>query len=185
MCVLAASGFLLNTTALPPRYGIVLIPPILFLIYGVLPKQRAWAIANYDAGFGTLLHTVRVPVELSLYYLFLYKQVPELMTFEGRNFDILAGLTAPIIYLLHIKNKLSRTSLIIWNVVSLLLVTFILINGALSAELPFQQFAFDQPNVAMKYAPYVLLPGLIVPMVMYTHLIAIFKFGKTNFAARC
>ena len=39
----------------------------------------------------TLLHIVRVPVEIVLYWLFISKAIPGLMTFNGRNFDILAG----------------------------------------------------------------------------------------------
>ena len=57
----------------------------------------------------TGLNTVRVVVELVLYWLFLAKTVPELMTFEGRNYDIFSGLTAPFIaYFGLIKHKLSR-----------------------------------------------------------------------------
>jgi hypothetical protein len=48
----------------------------------------------------TLLHIIRIPVELGLYWLFIYKAIPQLMTFEGRNFDILVGLTVPFDLLL-------------------------------------------------------------------------------------
>lgn len=43
------------------------------------------------------VHIIRIPVELVLYRLFLNGIVSELMTFKGRNFDILAGITAPLI----------------------------------------------------------------------------------------
>jgi len=99
----------------------------------------------------------------------MHDMVPELMTFEGRNFDILAGLTAPLITWLLYKKKISDKGFIFWNVLSLCLVSFILLNGLLSAELPFQQFAFDQPNKAVAYFPYILLPAIIVPIVIYTH----------------
>ncbi len=100
------------------------------------------------------------------------------MTFAGRNFDILAGITAPIFDFLFIKNIISKNVMIFWNIISLCLVLFILINGILSAELPFQQFAFDQPNRAIAFFPYILLPATVVPLVVYTHLTDIYKLGK-------
>ncbi|TAH22438.1 MAG: hypothetical protein EAZ08_00730 [Cytophagales bacterium] len=41
------------------------------------------------------LNIVRIPVEIILFWLFVNKAIPELMTFEGRNLDIIAGITAP------------------------------------------------------------------------------------------
>ena len=92
------------------------------------------------------------------------------MTFEGRNFDVLAGLTAPVIGTLILTKRAGNGLLIAWNVAALCLVSFILINGILSAELPFQQFGFEQPNRAVNYFPFVLLSAVIVPIVLYTHL---------------
>ncbi|MFT4681083.1 MAG: hypothetical protein ACI9YU_000920, partial [Flavobacteriales bacterium] len=123
----------------------------------------------------TFLHTVRIPVEICLFLLFSHGMVPELMTFEGRNFDILAGITAPVIGFLFLKNWIGTKGMIAWNAVSLGLVLFILVNGVLSTELPFQQFAFDQPNRAMMYVPFVLLPATVVPIVVFTHITDILK----------
>jgi len=145
--VLAYNGFYENTTALPPRFVFLLPPLVLAIIYGLRPKQRQWIIQNRNLKTSTLLHTVR-----------------------GRNFDILAGLTAPIMAWLLWKKKLSLRTLYVWNIICLCLVLLIAANGLLSAPLPFQQFAFDQPNIALLKFPYILLPGLIVPVVVYTHL---------------
>lgn len=127
----------------------------------------------------TLVHIVRIPVEIVLYWLFLYEKVPELMTFEGRNFDILAGLTAPIVYYFgFVKKKLDRKFIVIWNGLGLLLLMNIVINAILSAPLPFQQFAFDQPNIAIFYFPFIWLPTFIVPVVLFAHMVAIQRLFK-------
>ena len=42
--------------------------------------------------------------------------------------------------------------------------------GLLSAELPIQQLAFDQPIKAIAFFPYILLPAVVVPLVIYIHL---------------
>jgi hypothetical protein len=96
------------------------------------------------------------------------------MTFEGRNFDILAGITAPFVAYVGItKGKLNKSVLLIWNILCLGLLLNIVINALLSAPSPIQQFAFDQPNVAILNFPYSWLPTCIVPIVLFAHLAAI------------
>ncbi len=104
--------------------------------------------------------------------------IPELMTFEGRNFDIVVGITAPIIGMLYLNSKISKQGLFVWNVIGLFLVIFIFINGILSSELPFQQFGFEQSNRGINYFSFVLLPATIIPIVIYTHIIDLIKLKK-------
>jgi len=176
--ILAYSGFYQNTQTTPPRFALVLIPSTILIIYGLLPKQQKWVFNNRDSKISTFLHAIRLPVEIVLHGLFTHKMVPELMTFEGRNFDIIMGITAPIVGWLFLKNKMSKQALIAWNVVGLFLILFILFNGLLSAELPFQKFGFEQPNRAVSYFPFILLPATIVPIVVWTHITDIIKLRK-------
>ena len=176
--LLAYFGFYQNTQTIFPRFSLVLLPTILFMIYGLLPKQRNLFLERHKLKLSTFLHLVRIPVEIVLFFLFLNKMIPELMTFEGRNFDIITGLTSPIIGVLYLKDKIENTSMLVWNCIGLCLVLIILFYGILSAELPFQQFGFNQPNKAINYFPFVLLPAVIVPIVIYTHIIDITIFIK-------
>lgn len=119
----------------------------------------------------TYIHTVRIPVEIVLYLLFVNNVVPELMTFEGRNFDIFAGITAPIIgYYCFKSTKIKKTILLLWNGISLCLLFNIIVNALLSAPSPIQKYAFDQPHIAILYFPYSWLPTFIVPIVLFSHL---------------
>ena len=93
---------------------------------------------------------MRIPVELVLFWLFLSKTIPELMTFEGRNFDIIAGITAPFIaYFGLTKTDLSRQIILIWNFICLGLLVNIVVTALFSAPSPIQKFAFEQPNIAI------------------------------------
>ncbi len=129
---------------------------------------------NLDLKWLTLLHCIRVPVELVLYFVFLKGLVPDLMTFEGYNFDILSGLSAPILYnLVFVNKKVGLNGLLLWNIVCLGLLLNILTIAVLSAQTPFQKMAFDQPNIGVTYFPLVWLPTVIVPIVFLSHLASI------------
>ena len=175
---LAYLGFYQIVDTIPPRFGLVLIPMTLMIIYGLLPKQQKWFFNQRDSKISTFLHSVRLPVEIVLFGLFTHKVIPELMTFEGRNYDILMGITAPIVGLLLLKQKISKKTLLVWNIIGLTLVIFILFNAILSSELPFQQFGFEQPNRGVIYFPFVLLPATVAPIVIWTHLSDIIKLRK-------
>ncbi len=178
--IVSLSGYYTKTETVPPRYVFLVLPPLLVIILLFLTKSGKRYLEKMDLKTLTLLHTVRVPVEFILYGLFIYKGIPQLMTFEGRNFDILAGLTAPAIYYFgYIKNKLSPGFLLTWNYICLGLLLNIVIHAILSVPFPFQQFGFDQPNVAVLYFPYTWLPAVIVPLVLFSHLITIKFLLKT------
>ena len=162
--------------------SLLLFPPLLLIAILFITKSGRRFIDSLDVKTLTLLHIVRIPVEFILYWLFLYKVVPGIMTFEGRNFDILSGLTAPFVYYFGYRRKLlSKTILISWNIACLLLLFNIVITAILSAPAPFQHFAFDQPNIALLYFPFVWLPAFIVPVVLLSHLVALrYLIGKTQ-----
>ena len=176
--LLAFNGFYENTIVTPPRFALVLIPSVFVIIFGLLSKRKEWFLKARETRISTFLHIVRLPVEIVLYGLFINEMVPELMTFEGRNYDIIMGITAPIIGILFLRGSIGKKSLLIWNFIGLVFILFILINGILSSELPFQQFGFEQPNRAIIYFPFILLPATVVPIVLWTHLSDIIKLRK-------
>ncbi len=168
---LGRTNFYDNENAIPPRFILLIIPAFALTIFLFLTVGGRNFIDSLNLKQLTLLHTIRIPVEIALYYLFIAKVIPQIMTFEGRNFDIVAGLTAPFIfYFGFIKNKISDKLLIVWNVISLSLLVNIIIIAFLSAKTPLQQFAFDQPNIALGHFPFNWLPSVIVPLVLFSHL---------------
>jgi hypothetical protein len=172
---IARTGFYTVMT-MPPRFPLLVGPALLCIILLlVIPKGRRF-LDSLDAKWLTLLHVVRIPVEIVLFYLFLYKVIPQEMTFEGRNFDILSGITAPFIYYFgYVKQKLNRAVLLCWNFLCLGLLLNIVLNAIFALPYPFQKIAFDQPNIAVMYFPFIWLPCLIVPLVLLAHLVVIRK----------
>lgn len=177
--ILSYNYFYTVTNTTPPRFAIMIAPALLAILILFITKRGKRFIDSLSPLILTQLHMVRIFVEIILFWLFLYKFIPGLMTFEGRNFDILAGLSAPLItYFGFVKQRLSKKFMIFWNIIGLLLLLNIVINAVLSAPFPFQQFAFNQPNIAVLYFPFAWLPSFIVPVVLFSHLVLIRQLSK-------
>lgn len=164
-----------DTNIFPPKIILTGILPTIFIIILLFANSKGRQfIDSLPLKNLTYLNVVRVPVEIVLFWLFLHKVIPELMTFEGRNFDIIAGITAPIIaYFGLTKTKLNRKTILLWNFICLGLLVNIVVNALFSAPSPIQKFAFDQPNIAILNFPFSWLPTFIVPIVLLGHLTSI------------
>lgn len=168
-----------NPFAMPPRFFFLIGPGIAVTILLFVTKTGRAFIDRLDNKRLTMLHVIRVPVEVTLYYLFLGDLIPILMTFEGRNFDIISGITAPVIYyLVYVKKIMGTKALLSWNVVCLALLANIMTIAIRSAKTPFQQLAFDHPNVGVLYFPFIWLPSVVVPLVLFSHLASIRQLLK-------
>ncbi|MEZ4772630.1 MAG: hypothetical protein R3D00_05550 [Bacteroidia bacterium] len=180
----ALSGFYTVTDTLPPRFLLAILPPLIMIVILFSAAKGRQYLDSLNQQRLTLLHTVRIPVEIVLFWLFVHHTIPQIMTFEGRNFDILAGLTAPVIfYFGYVKQQLSRPILLIWNFLCLGLLLNIVFHGVLSAPFPFQQFGFEQPNIALLHFPFVWLPCCVVPLVLLSHLATVRQLWKNRLLA--
>ncbi|MEP7076164.1 MAG: hypothetical protein ABI878_10155 [Acidobacteriota bacterium] len=177
--VLGIGDFYHYMDAFPPRVFLFGVFPVLILVAAYFLFFRKALIENLSIKVLTILHVVRIPVEFVLLWLFQAGQVPRQMTFEGWNFDILSGITAPIIYFLSFRNgKINRPLLIVWNLAALGLLANVVIIAFLSFKSPMQRIAFDQPNVAISYFPFIWLPTIVVPVVLFAHLGALWNLLK-------
>lgn len=164
-----------DTNSFPPKIMLIgILPTILTIFFLFATSKGRQFIDSLPLKNLTYLNIVRVPVEIVLFWLFLNKAIPGLMTFEGRNFDIFAGITAPIVaYFGLTKAKLNRKSILIWNIICLGLLVNIVVNALFSAPSQIQIFAFDQPNIAILNFPFSWLPTFIVPIVLFGHFVSI------------
>lgn len=172
---LAYAGFYLegNYTK-PPRLMLSAFPTILvILVLFFTTKGRAF-IDDLPLKPITYMQTIRILVEMCLYWLFLAKVVPEVMTFEGSNQDVWVGVTAPIVaYIAFQKGAIKKTLLLVWNIIGFLILMNIIIHGTLSAPTLMQQFGFEQPNIALLHFPFVWLQSFVAPLALLGHLISI------------
>jgi hypothetical protein len=172
--LLAIDGFYKNGMSIPPRFMFLIAPGILFGLSLPFFNLGKKFLDSLDLKSLTLLHAVRLPVEIILYNVFVAGLIPELMTFEGYNFDILSGISAIVVYyIVFVRQSAGTKLLLIWNIACLLLLINIISIAILSAKTPFQQLAFDQPNIGVTYFPLMILPAVIVPAVLVSHIAAI------------
>lgn len=175
---ISVTGFYKVTDSIPPRIMIFGIAPALLTIVGLFVFSKDF-ILRLPLQTLTIIHIIRIPVELVLHWLYQNGQIPQLMTYEGVNFDILSGITAPFIYWLAFRGgKINKPVLLIWNFLALGLLLNIVIRALLSFPSPMQQFAFEQPNLAIIYFPFVWLPTVVVPIVLFSHLVSIRQLFK-------
>lgn len=176
---IVSSEFYENTTSIPPRFTLAVAPSIMIIISIFYSQWGKYFLMSINYYYLNFIHLVRIPVEFGLYGLAIYKAIPMTMTFEGLNFDIVAGLTVPFILIFYYyKKRMNKKYVIIWHSISMLLLLGIIFNAIFAFESPIQLHAFDQPNKGMLKYPYILLPSYIVPVVMFTHIASIRKLLK-------
>lgn len=173
------SGFYHLSEDTPPNLPLLVLPPIVLIIMLFLTKRGRLFIDGLSTAKLTQLHSVRVLVELVFYFLFINKYVPRIMTFEGRNVDLLFGLTAPFVYYFGFeKKRLSHTLLTAWNLIGFLLVMNAATLAVLSIPQNFRKIGVEQPDIALGLFPFILLPAVVVPIVLFSHLASIRQLIK-------
>jgi hypothetical protein len=179
--IIASTGFYRVSNTMPPRLMLSVAPTLLTIAALFLTRGGRRYLNALNLERLTILHVIRIPVEMVLLWLCISKAVPLIMTFEGYNFDIMSGVTAPVIYYFaFVKRSIGTKSLLAWNFLCIALLMNIVVIAVLSAPFPFQQLGFDQPNVAVLYFPFQWLPCFIVPVVLLSHLAAIRKLLQGN-----
>lgn len=172
--LLAARGFFTDFASVPPPFLLVILPPILavnaisYLVGGGRPL--AWLLAIPP---GRLLwaQSFRIGVEAVLWLLYAGGAMASLMTFEGANFDILAGLSAPLAAWASRRGYIK--TVIAWNIVGLSLLIIVLLLGILSSPTPIQLFFTDPPNTTLLTFPFVWIPGFLLPLGATLHVLSI------------
>lgn len=161
LVVWSLSGMASRFEMFPINMAPVLIVPFIAIIVFVFSKRTLSVLSSLPAKSIVQLQVFRVFVELLLWALFVENLLPVQMTFEGRNWDILSGLTAPLAALFLSKSK---WGLAIWNVVCLGLLINIVTVAILSMPTDLRVFNNEPANTIVAEFPFILLPGMLVPL---------------------
>jgi len=167
------SGMMADFTRFPFNFAPILIIPLLSIIILLFSKTLGEILRHIPPANLIRLQSFRVFVEILLWVLFVENLLPVQMTFEGRNFDVLSGLTAPLIAWLAARNKISNTGILIWNVLCLCLLINIVGIAILSTPSPIRVFMNEPANTIVAYFPISWLPGFLVPLAYTLNLFSL------------
>jgi hypothetical protein len=168
--IAAAAGLLARWDHRPPLIPVLLIG---MLVLGVVLARSpvgdrlarglpVWALVAYQA--------FRLPLELLMHRAATEAVMPMQMSYSGRNFDIVTGITAAVLGLVLWLRPLPRIVILVWNLLGLGLLFNIGGVALLSTPLV-QYFGADRLNTFVAYPPYVLLPGVMVLAAWTGHLV--------------
>jgi hypothetical protein len=175
--IVSLTGFF-TVFSFPPRVALFLIIPA-FATMGWFFRSKNFQdiIKAFPLAFATYFQSFRIAVELLILGLYLRKLGPIETTFEGYNFDILCGLTAPIVGWLVLNVKLvPRKFLIVWNIACMLVLANIVIifnTLILKPEL----WGYSSSPIAKEFAtaPYLYIAAVYMPVAVFLHIMSLKK----------
>jgi hypothetical protein len=160
----------------PPRLLLGILPAVAAAIaLTQIPRSREWLTTAVPAAWVVGLQVFRLPVELVLLSLSHHGIVPTAMTFDGQNFDIVTGLTAPAMAM-HLHRSAARPHrrmVIAWNIGGLLLLANVMRIAAMIGARPNGLPLNAAPNLVPYLFPYSWLPYFLVPLALFLHLVSL------------
>ena len=177
--LLARSGVLNSYDPPPPALLLLLGQTVLTAV--IMFSSRGTALAsNLALGSVVLLQAFRMVVEWLLHRLYLEGVVPVQMTYAGRNFDIVTGVTGLLLGVLLVRGRiLPRGVIVAWNILGLALLVNIVGVAALSTPVPFRAFTEGPPNLLPSTLPWIWLPSFLVQVAFGSHLL-VFRMLNTR-----
>ncbi len=169
---LSIRGFFSDFSGFPPKIGIILIVPLVSILTITFSKTAKEIASHIPVQNIIRLQVFRAFVEILLWMLLIQNLLPVQMSFEGRNFDILAGITAPFIAYLYAKKNIGKKAAILWNILGLLLLFNIVAIAVLSLPTPFRVFMNEPANTIVARFPIIWLPGFLVPLAYGLHFLS-------------
>lgn len=166
----AASGVLLQWDTTPPPFALLVLAIVgLGLVIACTPYGTRLV-------FGLPLWTLiamqgfRLPLELAMHGMYDRGIMPVQMSYSGRNFDIVSGITALVVAWLVATGRAGRRVALAWNILGMALLLNI-VGVAILSTPRFQFFGPDQLNVWVMYPPFVWLPAVMVLAALAGHLL--------------
>lgn len=169
--ILGTEGFFAEFEKMPPRIMLTLIVPLVTIVVLSTNRSVGELLSYFRPATLIYLQAFRILVELVLWLLYKDGICPKQMTFEGWNFDVLAGLSAPIVAWLAFGGGRNNKKLAIaWNFVGLALLLTIIATAILSTP---QLGVFTPENRMIAFWPMVWLPGFVAPYALMLHIFSL------------
>ena len=155
----------------PPPMFVLLLAAVVLAVVTAMSRVGSRLVA--EAGIVWLIgvQAFRVAVEVFLDWGHRVDLVPVQMTFEGRNWDIVSGVSAAAVAWLAARRQAPRWLVLLWNCVGLALLLNIVVIAVLSMPTPLRRFHNEPVNSFIAYFPYIWLPTFLVQLALFGHLL--------------
>lgn len=171
---LAERGFFEDFYSLPPHMLLAIGPPLLVLLALTFAGRLDALLAALPRSWPVGAQTFRIVVELVLWRLAVAGVAPEIMTFTGRNVDILVGLSAPVVaYFCFVRRAWPERVAVWWNVAGIVILLNVVVHAQLSAPTRFRVFETEPPTTFIGDLPYIWLPAFLVPLAWLLHALSL------------
>jgi len=171
---LADRGFFEDFYSLPPHMLLAIGPPLLVLLALTFTGRLDALLAALPRSWPVGAQTFRIAVELVLWRLAAAGVAPEIMTFTGRNVDILVGLSAPVVaYFCFVTRVWPERVAVWWNVAGIVILLNVVVHAQLSAPTRFRVFETEPPTTFIGDLPYIWLPAFLVPLAWLLHALSL------------
>lgn len=180
--IVAASGFFSDFSGRPPRlmFGV----GGAFVLFTIVSRSAAASrvIAGMPLTWPIALQSMRIVVELGLWGLYDQGRLPKHLTFEGRNFDVVVGLTAPVIAVALARRWIGTRVVVAWNILSICVLANIVVMAVTSIPGPLHLSWPGPANTIVAEFPYIWLPTFLVPIALFGHIVSLRQLLGVNTA---
>lgn len=172
----AASGVLRQWDRTPPPFVMLMVVVgALAVLLAATPYGGRLARVVPLAAL-VAVQAFRLPLELAMHAMAERSVMPEQMSYTGRNFDILTGITALVVAPLAARGVGGRWLVAAWNVLGLGLLVNVVVVAVLSTPM-FRAFGDDALNTWVADPPFVWLPAVLVLAAFAGHLVVFRALG--------
>ncbi len=172
--VLGYAGVVGDPSLRPPGPAFLLIPVFLFVAL-FLARSAAGERLALSIPLWIILaaQVFRVGVELFLHQLWLAGMAPRMITYAGGNWDIVIGLSAPVVAYLYARRQIGERILLAWNFLGLATLANVALRALLTAPGALNFVHAEIPNTAIGTFPFTFIPGFLAPLALVLHVMAI------------
>ena len=179
--VLSLKGVFADFSTLPPRPVLLIFLPLPFIVWMAFSGRFARLALSTPEHWLIYFQSFRILVEFVLWQAFIKGLLPEQMSFEGRNWDILSGILALVVgWMVQHRKSHYRTAAVLYNITGLVLLLNVLIIALLSMPTPLRRF-MNEPSVEkVAHFPMIYLPSVLVILAYSFHLFSLRQLWLKN-----
>jgi hypothetical protein len=168
--ILAATGVLRRFDATPPPFAGLVLAVVIIGVAVPLSSLGTLLVRGLPLWFLVGFQVFRFPLELLMHRAYLEGVMPVQMSYSGRNYDIVTGITAGVLGLWLARRPLRRWVVMSWNILGFVLLANIVTIAIVSTPV-FGWFGPERLNTFVTYPPFVWLPAILVTAALMGHIL--------------